>query len=283
MDPKKYTKLDVENILEAASETASATVNAEGAELCANFRKYVMHLIKYKEHQINWQIISQAQRYQNKLDKDKMHAEDKTRLETDIAKLIKTNRSLRSQLGLSDLLSDKNGNKLDENSEEYGIAYTNYGLDETTPRNQTIILDSDEVRAIGGSSQDMDGYPLINFNEWNNVPKVTEVELRKWKDQLVTYLAEPLANAVKVRMLCKEEEQKAKNVTNGLEQFQDEWTKTQKEIQELKAEILDQEVLKIQKTELTDLNKDLEAEVEKLRGGEVVPGLEGDHFLDPQA
>ena len=271
MNPKKYTLNDVREILGAAQNATSGDDKA--TELVQNYCKYVKKVVDHEHHNINHQITSQSKRYVINLKRKRMISREFDEMVDRRDVLIEINQDLRRQLGLSAQCPNPNL----------------YALDPKTWRNQRVMLDFDEVRAIGGSSRAMDakdGYPIIDFNQWEDVHEITEKQLQAWKSELVKYLEEVTASGARVEIQLVEEERKSDAVQAGVDEFITNWTSTRDEIGKLKDDILNQEVLKVQVRTLEEANKELEGEVRKQRGGEVAPGLEGEdvaHLLDPDA
>jgi len=273
MDPKKYTLNDVTTLLGKATDATQNAVNDTlASDIVRNFSKYVVAQVNHNHHKINHQITSQAKRYELNLLKKKLSDHDFEELKKKRDNLITANRELRLQLSLSSACENNN----------------QYALDPKAWRNQRIMLDFDEIRAIGGSTHAMDpkdGYPVIDFEQWQDVPEITEKQFQTWKSELVKYLEEAIqtSSAAKLEITLLEEEGKANAVKKGVEDFLENWETIRLDIITLKKEILNQEVVKLQVSNLNDLNASLEAEVIKQRGGEVAPGLEGEvqHYLDP--
>ena len=145
------------------------------------------------------------------------------------------------------------------------------------------MLEFDEVKAIGGSTQAEEydkGYPVINFDEWEDVPEITENDFQKWKNELVSYLHEDVQTQshAQLEIQIAESDQALSAVTDDVRRFRDNWGEARKEIAELKEAILDQEVLKVQVRTLEDSNNALETEVNRKRGGEVTGTIGEDVF-----
>jgi len=265
MKAHKYTVNDVRKLL---SNALNATAGDEKqTKLVQRFNDYVTSIINHRHQKINHQITSQATRYRLNLKDKQMIDREFNEMVERRNLLIETNQDLRAQLSLSNECPDR----------------SKYCMDPITRRNQKIMLEFDEVKAIGGSTQAEEydkGYPVINFDEWEDVPEITENDFQKWKNELVSYLHEDVQTQshAQLEIQIAESDQALSAVTDDVRRFRDNWGEARKEIAELKEAILDQEVLKVQVRTLEDSNNALETEVNRKRGGEVTGTIGEDVF-----
>lgn len=265
MKANKYTVNDVRKLL---SYALNATAGDEKqTKLVERFNDYVTSVIDHRHQKINHQITSQATRYRLNLKDRALIVREYNEMVERRNLLIETNQDLRAQLSLSNECPDVD----------------KYCMDPITRRNQKIMLEFDEVKAIGGSTQAEEydkGYPIVNFDEWEDVPEITENDFQKWKKELVSYLHEDVQTQshAQLEIQIAESEQALSAVTDDVNRFRNNWAEARQEIVDLKKAILDQEVIKVQVRTLEDSNTALEAEVNNERGGEVTGTIGEDVF-----
>ena len=264
----KYTLDDAEQILTKAVDAVAGEEKAY--DLATSYIRWVNENYWHRYDKLNLQIATQAQKYIAKLRSKQTRQKAMDELIDERDALIYDCESSRAELGLT---------ILDQGQIE--LTKDKYGLEINDERDIKIPLDWEEVRSIGGSSQAEEAknaYPVIDIPRWfegsHKDRNISQSDLDRWTDELVSLLEEPVANNAKIAMRHEKESIARQSTFDAVKLFKDGWTEKRTQILQYKDNVLSAALVKKQINSISQLIADLLEDIKHKAGDEVTAHLD---------
>jgi cell division protein FtsB len=262
----KYTLDDAVQILTKAVDAVHGEEKAY--DLATSYIKWVNENYWHRYDKLNLQIATQAQKYIARLRAKQTRQKALEELIEERDALISDCEASRAELGLSILDEDQIEATKDK-----------YGLDINDERDIKIPLEWEEVRAIGGTSQAEDpqnAYPVIDIPRWfegsHKDRNITQSDLDRWTNELVSMLEEPVANNAKIAMRHETETIARQTTFDAVKIFSEGWHEKRAQILQYKQNVLSAMLIKKQIKDIGQLISDLLEDI-KLKAGDEVTAI----------